>query len=286
MSRLHEIKAQMDGVAGTKKITRAMYLISASKSKKAKAQLEGTFPYFRQIESTLTEILAATGPLETPYLGYDAPGGGKKNLYLVLGGDKGMAGGYNANVIKELARTADPEKDDVLVAGFLARNLLARKGFRVDRQFQYPVMNPSVYRAREIAEIISEKYESGEYGKVYLVYTNMISPIRQEAATVCLLPLKPEALSGEPALNYDAVLYEPSPKAVFEYLIPHYLKGIIYSAFVESFTSEQHARMVAMDGATKSADEIIDKISIRYNRARQYEITQEINEIVGGIPAG
>lgn len=269
-----------------------MYLISASKSQKAKAQLEGTMPYFKQVASTLSEILAFTDHIDTPYIGGNIASEGKGNLYIVLGGDKGMAGGYNHNVINLLNARVDKETSTILAAGILGRSQISRAGFNVDTSFRYPVMNPSVYRAREIAEIVVEKFLSREYREVYIVYTSMVTPLKQEPVMARLLPLSPEDFS-EPAVEiraasqyapYDAIKYEPSARHVFNHLVPHYLKGIIYVSFVEAFTSEQHARMYAMDNATKSADDMIGMLSLKHNRARQAVITQEITEIVGGIP--
>lgn len=292
MSRLHEIQSRIGSITSTKKITRAMYLISASKSQKAKAQLEATKPYFKQVADTLSEILAFTDKIDTPYIGGNIASEGKGNLYVVLSGDKGMAGGYNHNIINLLNEHADKETSTILVAGILGRSQIARAGFNVDRSFGYPVMNPNVYRAREIAELVIEKFLSREYREVYIIYTAMVTPLKQEPVIARLLPLHPEDFR-EPAseiraatqyVPYDAIKYEPSARHVFDHLVPHYLKGIIYVSFVEAFTSEQHARMYAMDNATKSADDMIGVLSLSHNRARQAVITQEITEIVSGVP--
>lgn len=287
MSRLQEIKSRIGSVKSTKKITRAMYLISASKSQKAKVQLEGTLPYFTQIATTMREILMNKSNIDTPYIGHAKATEGKGNLYVVLGSDKGMAGGYMHNIINLLDEKINKDTSSLLVAGFLGRSLIRRQGYRVDKDYRYPVMNPSVYRAREIAELVVEKYLSNQYREVHIVYTAMITPLKQEPVTAQLLPLKVEKLPETQAApaQYNTIKYEPSAHEVFDHLVPHYLKGMIYGAFVEAFTSEQHARMYAMDNATKNADEMISSLSLRYNRARQAEITQEINEIVGGIPA-
>lgn len=289
MSRLQEIKTRTDSVRGTKKITRAMYLISASKSQKAKAQLEHTLPYFIHVSTTLAEILSARLPMDTYFIGHKKRNEGKGNLYVVLSGDKGMAGGYNHNLINFLHARTDKNTATLAVAGLLGRGQIAREGFATIKEFRYPVMNPSVYRAREIAEFIIEQYLAHKYYEVHIVYTEMMSPLKQEPVMARLLPLRPEEFAQiegvklEPSA-YHLIKYEPSARDVFDHLVPHYLKGVIYSAFVEAFTSEQHARMYAMDNATKSADDMISGLSLKYNRARQAMITQEINEIVGGIP--
>jgi len=295
MSKLHEIQSRIAGVTSTKKITRAMYLISASKSQKARMQLEGTLPYFNQVLYTLSEILAFTDKIDTPYI--DGSGiasiEGRDNLYLVLGSDKGMAGGYNHNIISVLNERVDKAAATMMVAGILGRGSVQRAGFKVDTTFHCPVMNPSLYRAREIAELLMAKFISHECRQVYIVYTEMISPLKQEPVIARLLPLHPEEFhktaveirAASQYAPYDQIKYEPSPRHVFNHLVSHYLKGIIYSAFVEAFTSELNARMYAMDNATKSADEMIGRFSLIRNRARQAVITQEISEIVGGIPS-
>lgn len=287
MAGLNEIKMSIANVESTRKITRAMYLISASKSKSAKAKLEKTRSHFYKIAVTLSEIIAETEDLRTPYFSNSDNSLKDKNLYIVLSGDKGQAGAYNQNLVHLLEGIVNKEKDTLWVAGFMGKNLIRTKGFPVSSDFTYPVMNPNLFRAREIAELTAEAYLSGEYHHIYLVYTNMISMMKLEPCMVQLLPLKPEDLTHHsPTVGrYEKAVYEPSPKVVFEHLVPHYLKGILYGALVNSFSSEQNARMFAMDNATKSANDMITNLSKRYNRVRQAQITQEINEIVGGIPA-
>ncbi|GHU80161.1 ATP synthase gamma chain [Clostridia bacterium] len=288
MSRLHEIQLHAASVTSTKKVTRAMYLISASKSQKAKAQLAGTLPYFQQITSTMSEILAATGTLDTIYFGGGAASQNKGSLYLVLGSDKGMAGGYTHNIVAYLDDYADKAKDLLMVIGTQGRVVMAREGYRLESDFIYPIMNPSVNRAREIAEKVVEKYLTGEFKEVHMVFTEMISPIKQTPTMVKLLPLAPASFGADTVEStpseYHIIKYEPSARDVFDYLVPHYLKGMIYSALVEAFTSEQHARMFAMDNATRSADDMISRLMLQYNRERQSQITQELTEVIGGIP--
>lgn len=293
MSQLHEIKNRIDSVRGTKKITRAMYLISASKSQKAKQQLQNTKPFFDQVALAMSEILGARGveAIDTPYLRPPAKSGGKfgqgRTLCVVLAGDKGMAGGYGHNIMNLLSEKVPVENSVILVAGILGRNQVRRLGYQIEDSFRQPVMNPSVFRAREVAEIVMASYLSGEYASVNIIYTEMLTPLSQVPTFAQLLPLDAAKLVGAApatAQMSPATKYEPSAPAVFERLVTHYLKGVIYGAFVEAFTSEQHARMYAMDNATKSADDMIATLSVRYNRARQAVITQEISEIVSGIP--
>lgn len=287
MANLHEIKARIANVNATKKITRAMYLISASKSQRAKSQLEAAFPYFQQIRATLAEILACSEDLDTPYIAKEAEPGAdppRRDLYVVMGGDKGMAGSYNNNLLAVVEQHVQKECDELLVAGFMCRTQLRHQGFMVSDTVSCPVMNPNVYRARDVADQVVEMYLSGQYRAVYVVFTEMVTSLKQEPRLLQLLPLDVAALCEDAPPQCDEIEYLPSAHQVFDHLVPYYLKGVLYSAFVEAFASEQHARMYAMDGATKSANDTIGRLSISYNRARQAKITQELTEIIGGIP--
>jgi F-type H+-transporting ATPase subunit gamma len=295
MPNLQEIKDHINNINTTKQMTRAMYLISVSKSQKARGQLENADPYFQQITATMCEILASTEELskgtETPYIltqdeieGPAPP----RDLYLIIAADKGLAGGYSRVLTDFLAGTVRKDRDRLIVAGMMGRQLLRGQGYRIDERFGSPVMNPNVYRAREVAEVIIKKYLSHHYRDIYIVFTRMISAMKQEPVMLKLLPLDVEALKeyAPPPEHRDEVEYVPSPPKVFEKLVPYYLKGIIYSAFVEAFASEQQSRLMAMDGATKSANDTIERLTVQHNRARQAKITQELNEIISGIPHG
>ena len=289
MASMNELKSRAAGVKSTKQITHAMYLISASKSKKAKALLEGSKPFFDRVGATMADVLAAGGSdvLESPFIKNGAPAG-SRTLCLVLGGDKGMAGGYNNNIMKFLRDNVDVAAADFLVAGFMGRSRAKQLGLEFDAGFQFPVMSPTLRRARDISDIIVERYMERPYKEVSVVFTTLVSALRQDPVLLPLLPLRPPAFSrgggGVPARTLHTMLFEPSAVEVFGHLAPHYVTGVIYSALVDASSSEQHARMVAMDNATQSADEIIATLSLKYNRARQAHITQEITEIVGGIP--
>ncbi len=289
MANLHEVKEHIGSVNNTKKITRAMYLISASKSQKAKSQLADTLPYFQHIILTMREILASPDEISTPFIRHDNQRKETQhlpNLFLVMGADKGMAGGYMHNIIEMLEKHANVEKDEVLVAGYIGRSKIRKLGYKMDESFQYRVMNPDIYRAREMAELVVEKHLSGQYHGIYLIYTEMLSSMRQDPHILPLLPLDLRPLVNETSQKYtgEQIDYIPSAVEVFDLLVPYYLKGILYGALVEAFASELQARMMAMDNANKTADETISRLSIDYNQARQGKITQELTEIVAGIP--
>ena len=290
MASMREIKSRIRSIKETRQITKAMKLISAAKLKKARQQLEQTKPYFDKVKSTIADILLHSANIDNMFFDIRNEKEGKKVGYIVITGDKSFAGGYNHNIIKLTEEKIKETPGALLfVAGHLGRSHFIRKNFNVDMEFDYSVQNPTVYRAREIAEIVLEKFSKGELDEVFLIYTRMMSAIRLEPTCMQLLPLTIEALKEDvegSEIKLDETLsYEPSHKDVFDVLIPKYVKGIVYGALVEAFTSEQSARMSAMDNATANADEMLQKLNLYYNRARQAAITQEISEIVGGAAA-
>lgn len=297
MASMREIKLRMKSIKETRQITKAMKLISAAKLKKARQQLEQALPYFNKVKCTIGDILIHSGTIENIYFDVRKDKAEKKVGFIILTGDKGLAGGYNHNILKLAEKKIEEAGNNPLlfVAGHMGRNYFYRHNYNMHPEFDYPVQNPTVYRAREIAEIILEKFKKGELDEVYLVYTLMVSTIKLEPQVLKLLPLDRDALAAE--AGYGAICevkdvkvdemftYEPSVKAVFDILIPKYVKGIVYGSLVEAFTSEQSARMSAMDSATANADEMLLSLNLYYNRARQAAITQEISEIVGGAAA-
>ncbi|OPX44850.1 ATP synthase gamma chain, sodium ion specific [Ruminiclostridium hungatei] len=290
-NNMREIKLRIKSINQMRQITKAMKLISASKLKKARAQLEETLPYFSKVRETIAEILAHSGDVESKYFVSGDKKTGLKRAYIIITGDKGLAGGYNSN-IKKLAEKAigqDKENALLLVAGNSGRSYFVKKEYNVHTEFDYAVQNPTVFRAREIADIILELYEKNQAQEVYIIFTQMMSAITLEPKMLKLLPLEIGALrddvEAEDIKIDEQIKYEPSPSVVLDVLISKYIKGIMYGAFVEAFTSEQNARMTAMDSATKNADEMLEKLNLYKNRARQAAITQEISEIVGGAAA-
>lgn len=289
MANLHEIKQRIGNVEETKKITRAMYLIAASKSQKAKSQLDNVTPYFLEITVNMAEMLAGSEDIRTPspYIVHEDDSHlPNRKLYIILGGDKGMAGGYNHSVLDLVNQKVDKQTDHLVVAGLVARMQIRQQGYHVLDDLKCPVRNPNLARARDVAELAMEKYLSGEYREIRLIFTERVSSVLLKPTVLQLLPLNLNAISEYAPLPEHRVEIEylPSAHQVFDHLVPHYLKGIVYNAFVESFASEQQARMIAMDGATKNANETISRLNIVYNRARQAKITQELTEIVAGIP--
>ena len=293
MANLHEIKLRMKSITETRQITGAMKLISGAKLRKARQQLDRTLPYFERVKQTMADILLHSGNIDNLFFDLRHDKERKKKGYLIITGDKGLAGGYNHNIIKLAEDKLAENPDSVLfIAGHVGKNYFIRKVCNVDPDFDYPVQDPTVYRAREIAEIIIELFKKGGIDEAYIIYTLMESSLKLVPVINKLLPLDPDALKEELKITgsiqdrYDErLIYEPSPEKVFEVLVPKYVKGIIYGALVEAFTSEQTSRMSAMDNATKNADEMLRKLALFYNRTRQSAITREISEVVGGAAA-
>ncbi len=290
-NNMREIKSHIKSINQMRQITKAMKLISTSKLKKARAQLEVTLPYFNKVKETIADILEHSGDVESKFFDLKDKKEGKKKAYIILTGDKGLAGGYNSNIIKLAERTIGKDKDNaaLLVAGISGRAYFVRKNYNVHTEFDYAVQNPTVYRAREITDIILDMYNKQEVDEVDIIYTEMVSAISLQPKVLKLLPIEISALCEDIKdieIKIDEkAKYEPSPAAVLDILIPKYIKGIMYGVFVQAFTSEQSARMTAMDNATTNADDMLQKLNLYYNRARQAAITQEISEIVGGASA-
>lgn len=286
MAKMREIKLKINSVKKTKQITKAMKLISVSKMKKARRQYEGAMPFYSKVKEIMAKVLKSDHDIDNIFFkshklkGKEKP----KRAYLVLSGDKGLAGGYNNNIIKLVCETVDKE-DKMYVAGYYGKNHFSRMGFNVEEDFDYPVQNPTLLRASDIADMFLTCFKEKKIDELYVIYTKVVSGMTFETKTVKLLPLDQESLikDYEDVLEReDGFSYEPSVKEVFRILVDKYVKGIIYGLLVESFVSEQTSRMAAMDNATRNADKMIKELDLYYNRARQAAITQEITEIIGG----
>lgn len=299
MPNMREIRERIASIQQILKITNAMYLMSSSKLKKARKAHDATSPYFDKLQVTLEDILEHTPSTKQKYFDkrQDVAESKRKKGYIVITADKGLCGSYNHNILKlveqELAKAQDIDNCYLFVMGqvgrmyFTKRNSYDKKAF-VDGEFLYTTQNPTLYRAREVAELILDKFEKHELDEVYLVYTDMINSTVFEPKVVQLLPFSRrhfgKAADGT-LKKLPKASFLPSPEEVMNYLIPNYAKGLIYGAMVEAFCCEQQARMSAMDAATTSAKDMIKSLSLMYNRARQAAITQEISEVAGGANA-
>ena len=290
MANMREIRNRMKSIQDTMKITKAMYVVSSSKLKKAQKQYDRTKPYYKALSNTMADIMELMNSEVThKYINDKPPVDESKvnRLFIVVTADKGLAGAYNHNVIKLTEQwLAKGNNNTLFVVGQMGKHYFEKKGVLVDVEFTQTVQNPNPHRARDIAERVVELYDKGYIDEVYMIFSKTKNG-SCEADVSKILPLerkKIEKVESKEEYNQFAI-FSPSPKAVLKNLVPNYVKGLIYSALVSSFTSEHNARMVAMKSATDSATDMLKSLELLYNRARQAAITQEINEIVGGASA-
>ena len=291
MANTKEIQSRMKSIQDTMKITNAMYMISSSKLKKSKKSLEDTEPYFYTLQSTMSRILRHIPDIKSIYFDQreNKSQSERHTGYVVVTADKGMAGAYNHNVLKVAEEHLQQSDNPVLfVLGELGRQYFEHKKFPIEEQFHYTVQNPTLNRARNIAETVLEWYSQEKLDEVYIIYTRMVNAVQAEAEVLQLLPLKKADFSSQSipiGVKMEELALLPTPEAVMNRIVPDYIVGFIYGALVESYSSEQNSRMMAMQAATDSAKDMLKELDILYNRARQAAITQEITEVIAGAKA-
>lgn len=292
MTGARELRGRIKSVEATLKITNAMFLISSTALRKARAQLRSNYPYFQRLHSTISDILQHSSQLNHPY--FDTrphlTAAERTVGLVVITGDKGLAGAYNHNVLKlaekKLSALSHPR---LYLVGQMGRNWFSGKESFDVAQVAYSAQNPDLKRARQLGELLLDAFTKGDLDEVWMIYTNMASPLQLEPTVTKLLPLERDLFpeSNDRKDIYErTVVYHPSAETVMERLVPGYLSGMLFGALVESYCSEQSARMMAMDLSSKNATDMLKDLQLRYNRARQAAITQEITEVVGGAAAG
>lgn len=288
MANAREIQGRMKSIQDTRKITNAMYMISSTKLKKSRKMLEETEPYFYTLQTLIKRVLRHMPEMEHRYFSARPEIKEENRVHglIVITGDKGLAGAYNHNVLK-LAETwmGDHEHYRLYVVGELGRQYFTGKHIKIEEEFHYTVQNPSMHRARLISLRVQEDYEKGRLDDVSILYTRMVNSMTMEAEMQPLLPLKRETFNDVviPAgIVQEEMQMLPNPSAVMDNIVPNYLTGFVFGALVESFCSEQNARMMAMQSASDNATAILSDLSIEYNRVRQAAITQEITEVISG----
>ncbi len=309
MANSKEIQNRINSIQDTKKITNAMYMISSMKVRKAKQKLENTEAYFYGLQNGISEILLHFPDMQHIYFDNrpkDMNETVKKKGYLIITGDKGMAGAYNHNVMKEAeAAIKEAEEFRLLVVGEIGRHYFKAQKYNIEENFPYSANNPSIHRARMISEYILELYNNEELDEVYVVYTRMVNSMKQEVEVQQLLPLRTREFvknelieesqqkhtqSSEFAKEAleaadDWYLIYPSRKEVLKKLVYNYITGFVYGALVEASASEENSRMQAMQAATDNANDMLRDLTVQYNRVRQAAITQQITEVAGGAKA-
>ena len=275
---MKDIKLRIKSVESTMQITKAMELVASSKMRRAKERVEHSRPYFETLYESLTKIAAADPRARNPYLRRDDI---KRTLLVVIAGDRGLAGGYNANVFKQADAAEGPVT--VLPIGKRSAEYFAHHGAGLFTPEVLMAADVSVSECFTMSHQITEGFLKGEYDAVKLCYTRFDSMMTQTATTLEVLPLTIEPTESQKAeARRSQILYKPSCEEVFGAIIPEYVAGVLYGAVCESVASELAARRTAMDAATKNAGEMIEHLNLYYNRARQAAITQEITEIVAG----
>ena len=271
-----EIKNRIRSMESTRQITKAMEMVAASKLRKAQNQVLSARPYFRILSDTIDDIVSTNRDFSSPYLTATPV---KKVAYVVFAGDRGLAGGYNSNVLKQVMSQLEGQDAVVLPIGKKAVEFFRARGVSLLDDGYVEAEDVSIGDCFTIAKNLCKRYLDGQFQQIHVAYTDFVSVLSQVPATRMLLPLIREPKQQG---SQSDMLYEPDSTTVFDTIIPEYLGGVLYGALCESRASEQAARRTAMDAATSNADEMIADLSLQFNRARQAAITQEITEIVAG----
>lgn len=288
MATTKDIKNRIKSVKDTQKITNAMFLIASTKLRKAKSELDFTRPYFSMLQGEIKRIFRTVKEVENKYF---YPVSGEREFpgsygYLVITADKGLAGAYNQNVIKEAVRLmSEHENPKLFVVGEYGRHYFTAHNIPIEQSFLYTAQNPTISRARVISNLLLDLFNRRELAKIYIIYTDMQNAVNSQACSTRLLPfhrtqfIVPGTYEKEVKRPFEFV---PSVEEVLDNIVPSYVTGFIYSALIDSFCSEQNARMTAMDAANKNAQKLLDELSVQYNHIRQSAITQEITEVSSG----
>lgn len=275
-----DIKQRIRSMESTRQITRAMEMVASSKLRRAQDRIQDSRPYFEILYSTVVHIAGSKTDFTSPYL---TRRGGKRVCCIVIAGDRGLAGGYNSNVFKMVAQELSGKDCCILPIGKKSVEYFKAHGYELLTENYSEAAEVSISDCFTMSKLLARRYLNGEFDEIFVAFTNFTSVMSQSPALLPLLPLSlTRARQGK---EESAALCEPDPQTVFDAIIPEYLGGVVYGALCESVASEQAARRTAMDSATKNADEMIEDLNLKFNRARQGAITQEITEIVAGSEA-
>ncbi len=267
------IKSRIKSVENTRQITKAMELVATGKLRHAKERIEQSRPFFNILKNTLSDIEKSNKDFSSPFT--HAPSG-KGTCRIVIAGDRGLAGGYNSNLFKSVGAE---EGDIILPIGRKAVELYRRRGFKILDDSYAVAEDVSLGNCGAIGEELAKAFLRGDFDRLTISFTSYVNVLTQSPASMDILPIDNSEVSSD---KTGLIIYEPGPEEVFNSIVPQYISGIIYGALCESIASELSARRSAMEAANKNADEMISDLSLKYNRARQAAITQEITEIVAG----
>ncbi len=282
MASMRDIKRRKESIQSTGQITKAMKLVSTVKLQKAKSRAENSLPYFNYMYQTVSSMLKKSATLSHPYLN---AGSSPKKAIIVITSNRGLAGGYNSNIIKLVTGSGIAKEDAVIYAvGRKGRDALARRGYEIKADYSEVINEPMFKDAVDIGREVLEAFASGEFGEIYIAYTVFKNTVVHIPTFLKLLPVQ-TLKEEEDSDDLTLMNYEPAAEETLNLIIPKYINSLIYGALIQALASENGARMQAMDAATSNADEMISDLSLLYNRARQSSITQELTEIIAGANA-
>ncbi|MBE5860343.1 MAG: ATP synthase F1 subunit gamma [Butyrivibrio sp.] len=279
-ANMKAVKLRIKSVQSTMQITKAMQLVAASKLRKAKEKADKSKPYLGTLLDTLRDIANSNRDFQSPYT---RQGKSDKWLYVVIAGDRGLAGGYNSNLFKFMESETKGRDIEVLPIGKKSVEYFKHRNVPIFTEDFAEVAKVNISDCFSVAKILCDAYKEGRFGHIFLCYTDFISMMSQVPKASPILPLSDlKGEDGEAVRSGSLILYEPDSETVFNTVVPEYLAGVLYSSINISVASELAARRTAMEAATDNAEEMIETLSLYYNRARQASITQEITEIVAG----
>lgn len=291
MASMRDIKRRKESVQSTGQITKAMKLVSSVKLQKAKVGAEVSKPYFETMYETVADMIAKSGQMSHPFLQKSQS---DKKAVITITSNRGLAGGYNSNIVKMVSKDERFNKNNTVIyaVGTKGRDSLSRQGYTIAGDYSEAINEPIYADAMEIGKELLSQFKSGSIGEIYLAYTIFKNTVVQIPALIKLLPIDAEDIISEqeeePESPLDKITlmnYEPEPEEALDAIIPKYINSLVFGGLVESHASENGARMQAMDSATSNAEEMISGLSLKYNRARQASITQELTEIIAGASA-
>lgn len=280
MASMRDIKRRRDSIQSTGQITKAMKLVSTVKLQRAKGKAENTKPYFDLMYKTVSNILAKSGNINHRYL---KPGVSNKKAVIAITANRGLAGGYNNNIVKLVTGSVSQQDAVIYTIGRKGAEVFKRKGYDIKADYSDVIDEPLYTDAREIAEEVLRSFTDGEVGEIYIAYTSFKNTVVHEPKLIRLLPVSADEIEKDG--DSTPMNYEPNEEEALDMIIPKYVCSIIYGALIESVASENGARMQAMDSATSNAEDMISSLSVKFNRARQASITQELTEIISGANA-
>ena len=284
MASMRDIKRRKGSIQSTQQITKAMKLVSTVKLQHARAEAERSKTYFDCMYETVNNILSRVGDMDHKYL---VKGNAIKKAVIVITSNRGLAGGYNSNIVKLVTRHEGWKKEELQIyaVGNKGRESLARSGYEISEDLSHIVEEPTFADAMQLSERLLELYAAGKIGEIYLAYTSFKNTVSHEPTMLRLLPVDHEHHASRGNGGNTLMNFEPNDEQALDMIIPKYVTSLIYGALKESIASENGARMQAMDNATSNAEEMISDLTLKYNRARQGSITQELTEIIAGAEA-